>query len=44
MCAYLMVCLHSISFNPSVAPVLNIYQKHSLWDSGKGWKNVLNNI
>jgi SRSO17 transposase len=44
ICAYLMVCLHNITFNSSVAPVPDIYQQHSLWDSGKGWKNALNNI
>jgi SRSO17 transposase len=44
MCAYLMVCLHNITFNPSVASVGDSYQQHSLWDSGKGWKNALNNI
>ena len=44
MCAYLMVCLHNVSFNPSVAPVPAPYQQHSLWDSGKGWKNALNNL
>ena len=44
MCAYLMVCLHNISFNPSVASVPNAYQQHSLWDSGTGGKNVLNNL
>ncbi len=25
MCAYLMVCLHNVSFNPFVAPVPDIY-------------------
>ena len=40
MCAYLMVCLHNISFNPSVASVPNAYQQHSLWDSGTGWKSA----
>lgn len=44
MCAYLMVCLHNFSFNPEVAPVPNTYQRHSLWNSGEGWKNTLNNI
>jgi hypothetical protein len=44
MCAYLMVCLHNVTFNSSVAPVPDIYQQHSLWDSGSGWKNALNNI
>ena len=44
MCAYLMVCLHNVPFNPSVASVPETYQQHSLWDSGKGWKNALNNL
>ena len=44
MCAYLMICLHNVSFNPSVAPVPDIYQQHSLWDSRTGWKNALNNL
>ena len=44
MCAYLMVCLHNVSFNPSVTSVPEIYQQHSLWDSGTGWKNALNNL
>lgn len=44
MSAYLMVCLHNKSFNPAVASVAESYQKHELWDSGKGWKNILNNL
>jgi SRSO17 transposase len=44
MCAYLMVCLHNVAFNPSVVPVPNSYQQHPLWDSGLGWKNALNNL
>lgn len=44
ICAYLMVCLHNITLNSSVAPVPDIYQQHSLWSEGKGWKNALNNI
>jgi hypothetical protein len=44
MCAYLMVCLHNVSFNPSVNSVPETYQQHSLWDSGTGWKNALNNL
>jgi len=44
MCAYLMVCLHNEPFNPLVSPVPENYQQHSLWDSGKGWKNALNNL
>ena len=44
ICAYLMVCLHNVSFNPSVVPVADSYQQHSLWDSGKGWKHSLNNL
>jgi SRSO17 transposase len=44
MCAYLMVCLHNITFNPSVVPAPDSYQQHSLWDSGSCWKNALNNL
>jgi hypothetical protein len=44
MCAYLMVCLHNQPFNRDVSPVPEPYQQHSLWDSGKGWKNALNNL
>ena len=44
MCAYLMICLHNTTFNPSAAPVRDLYQKHSLWDSGSCWKNTLNNL
>lgn len=44
MSAYLMVCLHHNTFNPSVAPIPDAYQQHSLWDSGQGWKNILNNL
>ena len=40
MCAYLMICLHNTTFNPSVSPVLDLYQQHSLWDSRKGWKSA----
>jgi SRSO17 transposase len=44
MCAYLMVCLHNITFNSSVAPIPEVYQQHPLWDSGLGWKNIINNL
>ena len=44
MCAYLMICLHNTTFNPSVSPVRDLYQQHSLWDSGSCWKNTLNNL
>ena len=44
MCAYLLVCLHHDTFNPSVAPIPKCYEQHDLWDSGKGWKNQLNNL
>ncbi len=40
MCAYLMVCLHNVSFNSSVTSLPEIYQQHSLWDSGTGWKSA----
>ncbi len=32
--------LNNVPFNPSVASVLETYQQHSLWDSGKGWKSA----
>ncbi|MGL5509700.1 MAG: IS701 family transposase [Microcoleaceae cyanobacterium] len=44
MSAYLLVCLHSDSFNPLVIPTPEIYQKHDWFDLGQGWKNHLNNI
>jgi SRSO17 transposase len=44
MSAYLMICLHSESFNPTVNSILEIFQRHELWDTGKGWKSLLNNI
>ena len=44
MSAYLMICLHSKSFNSAVAPISETFQEHELWDSGKGWKSLLNNI
>jgi hypothetical protein len=44
MCAYLMVCLHNVPFNPAVASVPETYEQHSLWDLGLGWKSALNNL
>jgi hypothetical protein len=44
MSAYLMICLHSDSWNPSVIPVAKTYQTHELWNEAKGWKNWLNNL
>ncbi len=44
MSAYLMICLHSKSFNPAVASISEIFKNHELWDQGKGWKSLLNNI
>lgn len=44
MSAYLLVCFHNESFNPSVVPVSEPFSEHSLWDEGKGWKNGLNNL
>jgi hypothetical protein len=52
--AYLMVSLHSISFNldgivslglnQSTDPVVHQFKFHPHWDCGKGWKNILNNL
>ena len=44
MSAYILVCLHSETINPAVTPTPKIYQEHDWYDSGKGWKNHLNNI
>jgi hypothetical protein len=44
MSAYLMICLHSESLNPSIVPVGETYQTHELWNEAKGWKNWLNNL
>ena len=44
MSAYLMICLHNESFNPAVALISETFQEHELWNSGKGWKSLLNNI
>jgi hypothetical protein len=44
MSAYLMICLHQQSFNPSVAAVPDQFPENSRWDHGIGWKNCLNNI
>ncbi len=44
MSAYLLVCLHNESFNPSLVSRSEPFQDHSLWDEGKGWKNGLNNL
>lgn len=42
--AYLMVCLHDDSFNPSLNSVLEAFQEHEKWNDRKGWKNWLNNL
>lgn len=44
MSAYLMICLHSEFLNPAVAPISEKLQNHELWNQGKGWKSLLNNI
>ncbi len=44
MSAYLMVSLHSDSFNPMVTPVSEKFQQHDWWNERKGWKNILNNL
>ena len=44
MSAYLWVSLHNETLNPSVSPVAETFRKHDWWDSGKGWKNLLNNL
>lgn len=52
MSAYLMVSLHSDVFNsndPSdedieTDNIRSTFSKHAWWDSGKGWKNILNNL
>lgn len=44
MSAYLMVCLHNDSFNPSVKKVPDSFQEHEGWDERKAWKNWLNNL
>jgi SRSO17 transposase len=44
MSAYLLVTFHSDRFNDAVALVPKKLQEHELWDSNKGWKNLLNNI
>ncbi len=52
MSAYLMVSLQAEVLNnipdqglqqPS-DPVVNKFPEHQLWDEGKGWKNLLNNL
>ena len=52
MSAYLLVSLHAQALNnipdkglhePS-APVVSKFSEHPLWDEGKGWKNLLNNL
>ena len=44
MSAYLMICLLSESFNSTLNPISKTFQNHELWDKGKGWKALLNNI
>lgn len=42
--AYLMVCLHNETFNPSVNSVPYSFPEHEEWNQRTGWKNWLNNL
>lgn len=52
MSAYLMVSLQADVLNSNVTPeengetdnIRSTFSKHAWWDSGKGWKNMLNNL
>jgi SRSO17 transposase len=44
MSAYLIVSLHSESFNPFVTTIDKKLKQHDWWDKNKGWKNLLNNL
>jgi hypothetical protein len=44
MSAYLMVCLHNDSGNPTLNPVPDSFQEPQQWNQRKGGKNWLNNI
>lgn len=51
MSAYLMVSLHANALNPTnvsnkdeASPVAAKFSTHSWWDTGMGWKNLLNNL
>lgn len=44
MSAYLMVCPHSDLFNYWGISIPESFQHHELWNEGKGWKNLLNNL
>ncbi|OKH47344.1 hypothetical protein NIES2101_24075 [Calothrix sp. HK-06] len=52
MSAYLMVSLHSRVMTSTnnretdqpTDPVVQKFQEHDWWDSGLGWKNILNNL
>ncbi len=44
MSAYLMVSLHSDRLNSSLSSVPEKFKQHELWDNGRGWKNLLNNL
>lgn len=44
MSAYLLVSLHSETFNPSLAPVAEKFQQHEWWSQKQAWKNFLNNL
>lgn len=44
MSAYLMVSLHSEKLNQSLSSVPDKFKQHQLWDSDRGWKNLLNNL
>jgi hypothetical protein len=52
MSAYLMVSLHSQALNNTPArgvnqstnPIVAKFKEHEWWDTGSGWKNLLNNL
>ncbi|BDM78731.1 DDE transposase [Acaryochloris marina MBIC10699] len=52
MSAYLMVSLHSdrfelptgLSMKQQVPPVIETFSQHRYWQTGKGWKHLLNNL
>lgn len=52
MSAYLMVSLHADEFNSKnsseeddeIDSIQSTFSTHAWWDSGKGWKSILNNL
>jgi hypothetical protein len=40
MSAYLIVFLHSESFNPFVTTIDKKLKQHDWWNENKGWKNL----